>query len=228
MRPISGRVAPKDEEQVHHFVATSCWDTAPVEDVLCTRIDRMLGGDDAYLIVDDTGLPKKGTKSVGVAHQYCGALGKQANCQCLVSLTLARDDVPIPIALRLYLPEAWASDFERREKARVPDDISFRPKWRIALDEIDRLLEHRVQFADVLADAGYGSCGEFRAELTKRGLPGRWACSRVRPRMPPRFDYDRQPRSPRARGHRSAGPRQRKVVRSQSSSKSSVRRPYGE
>ena len=170
IEPIVDRVAPDEKEQIHHFVATSTWDTAPIEVVHADRCNELVGGSDAYLIIDDTSLPKKGTHSVGVAHQYCGALGKQANCQCLVSLTLARDDVPIPIALRLYLPETWASDLERREKARVPDDISFRPKWRIALDEIDRLLEHRVQFGQVLADAGYGSCGEFRAELTKRKL----------------------------------------------------------
>ena len=170
IEPIVDRVAPDEKEQIHHFVATSTWDTAPIEVVHADRCNELVGGSDAYLIIDDTSLPKKGTHSVGVAHQYCGALGKQANCQCLVSLTLARDDVPIPIALRLYLPETWASDLERREKARVPDDISFRPKWRIALDEVDHLLEHRVQFGQVLADAGYGSCGEFRAELTKRKL----------------------------------------------------------
>lgn len=170
IEPIVDRVAPEEKEQIHHFVATSTWDTTPIEVVHADRCNELVGGPDAYLIIDDTSLPKKGVHSVGVAHQYCGALGKQANCQCLVSLTLARDDVPIPIALRLYLPEAWASDPERREKSRVPDDISFRPKWRIALDEIDRLLEHRVQFGQVLADAGYGSCGEFRAELTKKKL----------------------------------------------------------
>lgn len=170
IEPIVNRVAPDEKEQIHHFVATSTWDTAPIEVVHADRCNELVGGPDAHLIIDDTALPKKGVHSVGVAHQYCGALGKQANCQCLVSLTLARDDVPLPIALRLYLPEAWASDLKRREKARVPDDISFRPKWRIALDEIDRLLEHRVQFGDVLADAGYGSCGEFRTELTKRKL----------------------------------------------------------
>lgn len=170
IEPIVERVAPADKEQIHHFVATSTWDTAPIEAVHADRCNELVGGPDAHLIVDDTALPKKGIHSVGVAHQYCGALGKQANCQCLVSLTLARDEVPVPIALRLYLPEAWASDMVRRAKARVPDDMTFRPKWRIALDEIDRLLEHNVQFGDVLADAGYGACGEFRIELSRRKL----------------------------------------------------------
>lgn len=170
IEPIVERVAPEEKEQIHHFVAASTWDTAPIEAVHVDRCNELLGGEDAHLIVDDTALPKKGEHSVGVAHQYCGALGKQANCQCLVSLTLARDEVPVPVALRLYLPEAWASDAERREKARVPEEVAFRPKWRIALDEIDRLLDQGLQFGDVLADAGYGSCGEFRAELSKRKL----------------------------------------------------------
>jgi len=170
IEPIVERVAPAEKEQVHHFVATSTWATAPIEIVHAERCNELVGGPDAHLIIDDTALPKKGVHSVGVAHQYCGALGKQANCQSLVSLTLARDEVPVPIALRLYLPEAWASDQKRRAKARVPDAISFRPKWRIALDEIDRLLEHKVQFGDVLADAGYGCCAEFRFELSQRNL----------------------------------------------------------
>lgn len=173
LQPISARVAPQDVEQVHHFVATSCWDPAPVEEVLCAKVDEMLGGQDAYLIIDDTGLPKKGLKSVGVAHQYCGALGKQANCQCLVSLTLARDDVPAPVGFRLYLPKEWTTDPARCAKALVPESIGYRPKWRIALDEVDRLSASGVRFGCVLADAGYGMCAAFRRGLTERGFA--WA-----------------------------------------------------
>ena len=173
MQPISSRVAPKDAEQIQHFVSTSCWDTAPVEEVLCNKVDEMLGGESSFLIVDDTGLPKKGTHSVGVTHQYCGALGKQANCQCLVSLTLAKDDVPAPIALRLYLPQAWTKDSERRARAKVPPELGYRPKWKIALDEIDRVRACGVSFGCVLADAGYGMGAEFRQGLTARGLA--WA-----------------------------------------------------
>lgn len=173
MQPISARVAPKDTEQIHHFVATSPWDAAPLEEVLCQKADEMLGGESSFLIVDDTALPKKGKESVGVAHQYCGALGKQANCQCLVSLTLARDEIPIPIALRLYMPKEWTKDRERCEGAKVPDTISYRPKWQIALDEIDRVRASGVRFACVLGDAGYGACAEFRRGLTSRTLA--WA-----------------------------------------------------
>jgi SRSO17 transposase len=110
---------------------------------------------------------------VGVAHQYCGQLGKNANCQALVSLTMARDEMPVPVALRLYLPKPWTEDQGRRRKCGVPEEIAFRPKWKIALDEIERVVEAGVTFGDVLADAGYGVCIEFRRGLTDLGL--RWA-----------------------------------------------------
>jgi SRSO17 transposase len=138
--------------------------------VLWQKADRLIGGEQAVLIIDDTAIPKKGDESVGVSHQYCGALGKQANCQSLVSLTLAQDDVPIPLALRLYLPEPWARDAERRKKVGVPDAIAFRPKWRIALDELQRLVDSGVRFGTVLADAGYGVCADFRQTLTQMSL----------------------------------------------------------
>jgi SRSO17 transposase len=173
MQPISQRVAPEDVEQIHHFVASSPWDTEPVEAVLCRKADAMLGGDDSYAIVDDTALPKKGSNSVGVAHQYCGALGKKANCQSLVSVTLARAEVCAPIALRLYLPQSWTTDEARRKRARIPVTIRFREKWRMALDEIDRIRGEGVRFGCVLADAGYGMCADFRQGLTERGL--QWA-----------------------------------------------------
>ena len=173
VEPMATRVAPGEKEQLHHFVATSMWDTTPLEDELLKKADALVGGEDAHLIVDDTASPKKGEHSVGVAHQYCGALGKSANCQCLVSVTLARDEVPVPIALRLYLPEAWASDKARREKAGVPEDVIFRTKWQIALAEIRRVHAAGVRFGDVLADAGYGCSIEFRAELTALGFT--WA-----------------------------------------------------
>lgn len=172
IEPLVGRVAPGEVDQIHHFVAVSQWDIAPIEEVLLAKADALVGGEDAHLIVDDTALPKKGDQSVGVAHQYCGALGKQANCQCMVSLTLARDDVPVPVGLRLYLPESWARDASRRKKTRVPKEVVYRPKWQIALDEIDRIAGH-VHFGDVLADAGYGCAAEFRSGLSERGY--RWA-----------------------------------------------------
>ncbi len=173
IEPLANRMAPEDVQQLHHFVSTSKWDTAPLEDVLLEKADQLVGGDDAHLIIDDTGIPKKGDHSVGVAHQYCGALGKQANSQCLVSVTLARDDVPVPIVLRLYLPKPWAVDAKRRARARVPDSIVFRTKPQMAIEEVRRIREAGVRFGDVLADAGYGASYEFRHALTEMDL--RWA-----------------------------------------------------
>ena len=170
IEPMAGRVAPDDVAQLHHFVAASPWDCGPIEDVLAAKANGLVGGKDAHLIIDDTALPKKGDLSVGVAHQYCGALGKQANCQVLVSTTLARDEIPVAVGLRLFLPEAWAVDKNRRAKAYVPSDVVHRPKWRIALEEIDRLIGCGVEFGDVLADAGYGTCAEFRNGLSERQL----------------------------------------------------------
>lgn len=173
IEPVASRVAPGHEQELRHFVSESRWEAEPLEQVLWDKIDAMLGGQDAFLIIDDTALPKKGDESVGVAHQYCGALGKQANCQSLVSLTLAKNDVPVPVALRLYLPEAWAMDLKRREKVGVPATVAFQPKWRIALDELKRLKDAGVRFGTVLADAGYGVCADFRRELTDLSLT--WA-----------------------------------------------------
>jgi SRSO17 transposase len=105
---------------------------------------------------------------VGVARQYCGELGKRAKCQALVSLTLARAEVPVGVALRLFLPERWAADQARRAKAGVPEAIPGRPKWRIALDELDRVRAAGATFGCVLADAEYGKAAEFRAGLAAR------------------------------------------------------------
>ena len=116
-------------------------------------------------------LPKKGDHSVGVAPQYASMLGKKANCQTLVSVTLARNEVPFRLGLRLFLPECWTSDTERMAKAGVPDAMrTSRTKPEIALDEIDRLIAAGIRFGAVLADAGYGLSAAFRQELSGRGL----------------------------------------------------------
>src|SRR5258708_36727655 len=97
-------------DQLHHFVAAGVWDSAPLETALLVEADKMVGGNGAWLIIDDTALPKKGRHSVGVAAQYASVLGKNANCQTLVSLTLASGEVPVMLSLRLFLPESWTSD----------------------------------------------------------------------------------------------------------------------
>jgi SRSO17 transposase len=105
-----------------------------------------------------------------VRRQYCGQLGKRANCQSLVSLTLARAEVPVGVGLRLFLPEEWCGGAGRRAAAGVPETVAYRPKWRIALDEIDRVLASGARFGCVLADAEYGKAAEFRAGLAERRL----------------------------------------------------------
>ena len=173
IEPMASRVAPADTQQLHHFVSTSPWPTAPLEEELVRAADRLVGGPDALLVVDDTALVKQGRHSVGVKRQYCGQLGKRANCQALVSLTLARAEVPVCVGLRLFLPEDWCADAERRAAVGVPEIVGYRPKWRIALDEIDRVLAAGARLGCVLADSEYGKAAEFRHGLSERCLP--WA-----------------------------------------------------
>ena len=173
VEPMAAHVCPGDVQQLHHLVATAPWAPAPLEGVLAQAADRLVGGPDAVLIIDDTALPKQGTHSVGVARQYCGAVGKTANCQVLVSLTLARGEVPVPVGLRLYLPKLWADDPARRARAKVPEHLTFQTKGALALAEVDRLLAAGVRFGAVLADAGYGTSAALRAALTERDLT--WA-----------------------------------------------------
>ena len=170
VEPMAARVAPGDTQQLHHFISTSPWATAPLEAELVRATDRLVGGPDAVLVVDDTALVKQGRHSVGVKRQYCGQLGKRANCQSLVSLTLARAEVPVGVGLRLFLPEDWCADAARRTAAGVPETVAYRPKWQIALDEIDRVLASGARFGCILADAEYGKAAEFRHGLAERQL----------------------------------------------------------
>jgi SRSO17 transposase len=121
-------------------------------------------------IVDDTGFPKQGKHSVGVARQYCGQLGKQDNCQVAVSLSVSTDGSSLPIAWRLYLPEIWASERERREHAGVPEQISFQTKPAIALEQIRQAVAEGVPQGPVLADAAYGNDSGFREGISTLGL----------------------------------------------------------
>jgi SRSO17 transposase len=174
VQPMAERLAPGDYDQMHHFIADGVWDAAPLETELLVHADRLVGGSDAVLVVDDTALPKKGDRSVGVAAQYASALGKTANCQTLVSLTLARTEVPVIVGLRLFLPESWTSDPTRLKRAGVPTEYrNARSKPEVALAEIDRVVAAGVRFGSVLADAGYGLSAPFRQGLTARGLS--WA-----------------------------------------------------
>ena len=174
LQPMAARLGLPGHDQLQHFVASPAWDDAPLWTVLAQEADRLVGGPDACLVTDDTALPKKGTLSVGVARQHCGQLGKKANCQSLVSLTLAQDEVPAPIGLRLFLPDEWTDDADRCARAGVLEAAMVpRAKCEIALAELDRVRAAGVRFGTVLADAGYGMSAAFRHGLDARAL--RWA-----------------------------------------------------
>jgi SRSO17 transposase len=174
LQPMAARLGLTGHDQLQHFVASPAWSDTPLRRLLVEKADALVGGPDAVLVVDDTGLPKQGRCSVGVARQYCGASGKRANCQVLVSLTLARGEVPVPVGLRLFLPETWAGDAERCARAGVPGEHRRAvAKTDFALAEIDRVIAAGARFGRVVADAGYGISAAFRRGLSERGLA--WA-----------------------------------------------------
>ena len=182
IQPMAERLGLSGHDQLHHFISSPAWDDAPLWRVLAEQVDQQVGGEGAVLVVDDSGLPKKGDLSVGVARQYCGALGKVANCQVLVTLTLARGEVPLPVGLRLFLPCVWTDDPERCEAAGVPEAArTAQSKPEIALAEIDRVREAGLRFSCVLADAGFASSPAFRHGLEERALAwaGGIACTQL-------------------------------------------------
>src|SRR5436305_4885814 len=147
IQPMAERLALGDYNQLHHFIVAGVWDATPVETELLVQADRLVGGSDAVLVIDDTAIPKKGAHSFGVAAQYASALGKTANCQTLVSLTLARGEVPVMLALRLFLPDSWTNDRVRLRRASVPVEYRMaRTKPEVALAEIDRVIAAGVRF----------------------------------------------------------------------------------
>ena len=171
VQPMAARASEVGYDQLHHFVAAGVWDSAPLEAALLKEADGLVGDEAGFLVIDDTALPKKGRHSVGVAPQYASSLGKTANCQSLVSVTLASREVPVMVGLRLFLPESWTDDPERMARARVPKDRQTAlTKPEIAIEEIDRVIASGARFGCVLADSGYGSSGPFRQALSERGL----------------------------------------------------------
>ena len=184
--PVAEQVAPGDYQQLHHFVNDAPWEAAPLEAELARAADALVGGPDAVLIVDDTALLKRGTHSVGVARQYAGCVQRPANCQTLVSLTLARGEVPVGVGLKLFLPRAWADDPARCAAAGVPEAERVAQvgahKGALALRELDRVRAAGVRFGVVLTDAGseYGADAAFRHALSARALT--WAVG-IHPRQ---------------------------------------------
>jgi SRSO17 transposase len=199
VEPMAAITAPARTAAQHqsllHFVGESRW----VDDDVLTKVREVVlpaierGGAIEAWIVDDTGFPKKGKHSVGVARQYCGQVGKQENCQVAVSLSIANHHASLPIAYRLYLPREWAEDPARRHKARVPDETEFKTKHQIALEQIRTAREASVPSGVVLIDSGYGASTELRNGISLLALTyvagilpqtKVWATIRKRPKAP--------------------------------------------
>jgi len=175
VEPLAAHTDPlhvsSQHQSLHHLVAMSEWsDTAVLERVRDWVMARLGQKSRFYWIVDDTGFPKKGEHSIGVARQYCGQLGKQDNCQVAVSLSLATEQGSVPIEFRLYLPEKWAKDRRRRKKAGVPKEVKFLTKPEIALEQIRAAKAGGVGVGIVLADAAYGNDTSWREELSEMEL----------------------------------------------------------
>jgi SRSO17 transposase len=174
--PMAARLVDDSSEieamrqRLQQAVCVSSWSDAELLARLAQRVDRELPAVEA-LVIDDTGFPKKGTHSVGVARQYSGTLGRIDNCQVAVSVHLAGELGSACIGMRLFLPEAWASDSARCRSVGVPSSVGYAKKWEIALALVDDALAAGVRHHVVLADAGYGDATEFRDGLTERKLP---------------------------------------------------------
>ena len=169
IEPMAARTPDGNVQAMQQFVGQSPWEWSPVWERLSRRMTAELEPDPIW-VIDDTGFPKKGTHSVGVARQYSGTLGKTANCQVAVSLHHVGEQGSAILGFRLYLPESWANDFTRRKAAGVPDNVTFKRKWELALELIDQARNWRLTDRIVVADAGYGDATEFRRELEIRNL----------------------------------------------------------
>jgi SRSO17 transposase len=219
VEPMAAVTAPERVSAQHqsllHFISQGGWSDAKilgkVREMVLPEMERH--GPIEVWIIDDTGFPKQGKHSVGVARQYCGRLGKQDNCQVAVTLSLANHHASLPVAYRLYLPKEWADDEERCRKAGVPDDVGFNTKPEIALEQVRWACQSGLPRGVVLMDAGYGANTELRSSITALGLtyvagilpnttvwahgddplpPKRWS-GRVRPTKLTRRDAKHQP-----------------------------------
>jgi len=176
VEPMAAKTAPARTAAQHqsllHFVNVAPWSDetvlAKVREMVLPAIEKH-GPIEAW-IIDDTAFPKQGTHSVGVHHQYCGQLGKQANCQVAVSMSIANHSASLPVAYRLYLPKVWAEDGVRRDKAGVPSDIDFKTKPEIALEQIRWACEASLPRGVVLMDVAYGNDSRLRTGMTALGL----------------------------------------------------------
>jgi SRSO17 transposase len=167
MQPMHGRLRdPGAYQNLQHFITHSTWEVRPfwrrLRDVIPVRA--------GILAIDDTGLPKQGTASVGVQRQYCGALGKIGNCQIAVSTALIAGPFAWVTSMELYLPQTWMDD-DHRAQARIPRSMTFREKWRIAVAHVRTVRAAGFTLEAVVADAAYGEIAQFRAALERLGVP---------------------------------------------------------
>src|SRR5688572_4996112 len=167
MEGLVSRLAhPGDYQSLQHFITHSTWEAARV----WQRLRATLPDQEGYLLFDDTSIPKQGSSSAGVARQYCGALGKTANCQVVVTSALRTKHATWPLQMELFLPEVWCDDADRRERAHIPEELTHRTKIEMALAQLDLLIAAGLRIRCVLADAGYGESTEFRATIAARAL----------------------------------------------------------
>lgn len=167
MQPMHGRLSdPGSYQGLQHFITHSPWTVRPFWQQVRALIPIRHG----ILAIDDTGLPKQGTASVGVQRQYCGALGKIANCQVAVSTALLAADLAWVTSMELYLPQTWMEDDDRRTRAQIPRPLAFREKWRIAVAHVRTVLAAGFTLEAVVADAAYGEIALFRAALERLGV----------------------------------------------------------
>jgi SRSO17 transposase len=169
IEPLATRLPEGNVQAMQQFIGQSPWEWNGIWERLGKRMSAELEPDPAW-VVDDTGFPKQGTHSVAVARQYSGTLGKTGNCQIAVSVHHVGEQGNMPLGWRLYLPESWANDAQRRSEAGIPEEIVFRKKWELALEIIDQIREWGLPDRVVLGDAGYGDSTEFREELERREL----------------------------------------------------------
>ena len=169
IEPMAARLPDGNVQAMQQFVGQSPWDHCPVRKKLAERMVGEMVPAVAW-IVDDTGFPKQGIHSVGVARQYSGTLGKVGNCQIAVSLHLATAEVCMPINFELYLPKTWTADPARMKEAGVPDGYSFKPKWQIALDLIAQAVSWEMPKGVVVCDCAYGKGNPFREDLIDQEL----------------------------------------------------------
>lgn len=169
IEPIASRLPGADVQALRQFVGQSPWSSDEVQQRLALKIVDLLSDPEVW-ILDDTSFPKAGTHSVGVARQYCGALGKVANCQVAVSLHWSNGEASCPLGWRLFLPEVWINDPERLLEVKAPGDIQYKTKTALALELIDQALSWEVPKLPMVADTFYGNDYDFREQLREREL----------------------------------------------------------